>query len=107
MASKPSAAARIQRLIAAAVTVRSPTMTDMKATMGETAVPSQSATPRHGGDLTALKAMPGAFAGNWLDLSTGINPLPWPVPAVAPDAWQRRPEPAPHHAPPAAAARSY
>src|SRR3546814_7898938 len=64
-------------------------MTDMKATMGETAVPSQSATPRHGGDLTALKAMPGAFAGNWLDLSTGINPLPWPVPAVAPDAWQR------------------
>lgn len=60
--------------------------------MGETAGPRQSAAPQHGGDLTALKAAPGAYAGDWIDLSTGINPLPWPVPQLAPGAWQRLPE---------------
>lgn len=75
--------------------------------MGETAGPSQSATPRHGGDLTALKAMPGAFAGDWLDLSTGINPLPWPVPPVAPDAWQRLPDAAAEQALLSAARQCY
>jgi L-threonine-O-3-phosphate decarboxylase len=29
---------------------------------------------------------------NWLDLSTGISPYAWPVPAIPPSAWQRLPE---------------
>ena len=33
----------------------------------------------HGGNLAAARARFGD--GPWLDLSTGINPLPWPVPA--------------------------
>lgn len=49
----------------------------------------------HGGDLTALKAVPGAYAGAWMDLSTGINPFSWPHPAVIPavsaEAWSRLP----------------
>ena len=28
----------------------------------------------------------------WLDLSTGINPRPWPVPAIPTQVWQRLPE---------------
>ncbi|MGN8000381.1 aminotransferase class I/II-fold pyridoxal phosphate-dependent enzyme [Sphingomonas sp. 22176] len=33
----------------------------------------------HGGNLAAARARYGD--GPWLDLSTGINPMPWPVPA--------------------------
>jgi cobalamin biosynthetic protein CobC len=29
----------------------------------------------------------------WLDLSTGINPCPYPVPALAPETWSRLPDP--------------
>lgn len=75
--------------------------------MGETAGPRQSTAPSHGGDLTALKAAPGAWAGEWIDLSTGINPLPWPVPQLSPDAWQRLPERAAEDALLAAARASY
>jgi cobalamin biosynthetic protein CobC len=34
----------------------------------------------HGGDLSDAIARFGGDAGAWLDLSTGINPTPWPVP---------------------------
>jgi cobalamin biosynthetic protein CobC len=51
--------------------------------------------PAHGGDLSALKAAPDAYAGAWMDLSTGINPFSWPHPAALPpvtaDAWSRLP----------------
>ncbi len=30
----------------------------------------------------------------WIDLSTGINPVPYPVGAITPSAWSRLPEPA-------------
>ena len=46
---------------------------------------------RHGGQIDV---MAGAFPDApkpWLDLSTGINPWPYPVPALAPDAWARLP----------------
>lgn len=33
----------------------------------------------HGGDLTAAIRAYGGTRDDWLDLSTGINPLPWPV----------------------------
>lgn len=65
-------------------------MTENPATMGETEAPRQS-PPTHGGDLAAALTAPGAYAGTWLDLSTGINPLPWPVPAVPAEAWMRLP----------------
>ncbi|MEI9982169.1 MAG: hypothetical protein WDN69_02505 [Aliidongia sp.] len=45
----------------------------------------------HGGGLARAMARFGAGA-DWLDLSTGINPWPYPVPAIAPEAWQRLPD---------------
>lgn len=39
----------------------------------------------HGGDLDRAKAL---FGGaDWLDLSTGINPCPYPVPQIPPRLW--------------------
>lgn len=46
----------------------------------------------HGGRLRAAARHYGIPLGDWLDLSTGINPRPWPVPALAPELWQRLPE---------------
>jgi cobalamin biosynthetic protein CobC len=47
---------------------------------------------KHGGDLTQAMAQYGGTPAMWLDLSTGINPRPWPVPAPLPDAsWERLP----------------
>jgi cobalamin biosynthesis protein CobC len=47
---------------------------------------------KHGGDLTEAIARHGGASENWLDLSTGINPRPWPIPQALPeDAWQRLP----------------
>lgn len=47
-------------------------------------------TLRHGGDLTQARARYGG--GDWQDLSTGISPWPWPVPALPETVWQRLPE---------------
>ncbi len=47
---------------------------------------------KHGGDLTEAMARHGGAPNIWLDLSTGINPRPWPIPAALPDhAWRRLP----------------
>jgi cobalamin biosynthetic protein CobC len=47
---------------------------------------------KHGGDLTEAIARHGGAPQSWLDLSTGINPWPWPIPQALPDnAWQRLP----------------
>jgi cobalamin biosynthetic protein CobC len=47
----------------------------------------------HGGNLRAAQAR---FGGaDWIDLSTGINPLGYRAPPPSPDAWQRLPEPDP------------
>jgi cobalamin biosynthetic protein CobC len=47
---------------------------------------------KHGGDLTEAIARYGGAAASWLDLSTGINPRPWPIPqALSESAWQRLP----------------
>jgi len=43
----------------------------------------------------------------WLDLSTGINPVPYKMPPLEPDALTRLPEPADEHALRRAAARAY
>jgi len=45
----------------------------------------------HGGDLDAAQLRFGGAAEDWLDLSTGINPVPYPVPALAPRAYTALP----------------
>jgi cobalamin biosynthesis protein CobC len=46
----------------------------------------------HGGGLDAAVARWGGRAADWLDLSTGINPVPYPLPDLPPDAWTRLPD---------------
>ena len=45
----------------------------------------------HGGDLIGAGQRYGTHAPSWIDLSTGINPIPYPLPKISPDAWQRLP----------------
>lgn len=46
----------------------------------------------HGGNLQEAARLYGRPVAQWLDLSTGINPHYYPVPAVADQAWHRLPE---------------
>lgn len=63
---------------------------------------------KHGGDLTQAMAQYGGTPPMWLDLSTGINPRPWPIPATLPAMiWQRLPSRADHDALLAAARQAY
>lgn len=48
--------------------------------------------PEHGGRLRAAARHYGLAPEHWLDLSTGINPQPWPVPSASVASWQRLPE---------------
>lgn len=43
----------------------------------------------HGGNLDAARARWGG--DDWIDLSTGINRVPWPVPPLPAEAWQALP----------------
>jgi cobalamin biosynthetic protein CobC len=61
----------------------------------------------HGGDLgEAMRRDPDA-PHPWLDLSTGINPVPYPLPDLPADAWTRLPSRAGHDALIEAAAARY
>ncbi|MCK9468927.1 MAG: threonine-phosphate decarboxylase CobD [Porticoccaceae bacterium] len=46
----------------------------------------------HGGNLIRASAEYGIPLTEWIDLSTGISPWSWPVPAVPQTVWQRLPE---------------
>ena len=46
----------------------------------------------HGGGLDAAVAEYGGTRGGWLDLSTGINPVPYPVGEMDPEAWTALPD---------------
>ncbi len=46
----------------------------------------------HGGDLDAAIGTFGGARGDWLDLSTGINPVPYPVPEPFRDVWSSLPD---------------
>ena len=46
----------------------------------------------HGGGLDRAMALHGGRREDWLDLSTGINPVPWPVPELSVDSWHRLPD---------------
>mgnify|MGYP000556559149 CR=1 FL=1 len=48
--------------------------------------------PEHGGNLHEATARFGEPEGGWLDLSTGINPTPYPVAPPLAAAWHRLPE---------------
>ncbi|MDR3614512.1 MAG: threonine-phosphate decarboxylase CobD [Candidatus Obscuribacterales bacterium] len=46
----------------------------------------------HGGDLIAAARKYKRPLPQWLDLSTGINPVPYEVPAIPADVWRRLPQ---------------
>jgi cobalamin biosynthetic protein CobC len=46
----------------------------------------------HGGRLRQAARRHGIPLADWVDLSTGINPHPYPVPPLGPEVWQRLPE---------------
>ena len=51
------------------------------------------APPRdHGGGLDAAMARWGGAREDWLDLSTGINPVAYPLPELPPHAWTALPD---------------
>ena len=49
-------------------------------------------TRDHGGGLDAAIAAFGGTRAEWLDLSTGINPAPYPIGPLAEDAWTALPD---------------
>jgi cobalamin biosynthetic protein CobC len=61
----------------------------------------------HGGDLGAVRRRFPNAPLPWIDLSTGINPVAYPVAALPPDAWSRLPSRDVEQALIAAAARRY
>src|ERR671922_240011 len=46
----------------------------------------------HGGDLDVARREFPSAPEPWIDLSTGINPHPYPLPQLSPELWQRLPE---------------
>jgi cobalamin biosynthetic protein CobC len=54
--------------------------------------PLLAASVYHGGDLAAARAAFPSAPEPWLDLSTGINPNPYPLPVLSPEAWTRLPD---------------
>ena len=46
----------------------------------------------HGGRLRQAARQYGIALGDWLDLSTGLAPQPWPLPFLPAEAWARLPE---------------
>ena len=46
----------------------------------------------HGGGLDAATDRFGGTRPDWLDLSTGINPVPYPVPRLSTDSWTDLPD---------------
>jgi cobalamin biosynthetic protein CobC len=64
-------------------------------------------TVAHGGDLGDVRRRHPDAPRPWIDLSTGINPLPYPVADLAADAWSRLPSHEAEQALIAAAAARY
>jgi len=46
----------------------------------------------HGGGLDGAARQYGGKRTDWIDLSTGINPLPYGVSGIQPDAWTALPD---------------
>jgi cobalamin biosynthetic protein CobC len=69
--------------------------------------PGVPASVPHGGDLADARALFPDAPTPWIDLSTGINPRPYPLPPVPPEAWTRLPGKAEEAALRRAAAAAY
>jgi len=46
----------------------------------------------HGGDIVNAAKHYGIPINQWLDLSTGLNPFAWSVPAIAQHVWEKLPQ---------------
>ncbi|NBE06859.1 threonine-phosphate decarboxylase CobD [Paragemmobacter ruber] len=57
-----------------------------------TTADTRIAEPDHGGGIDAACARWGGSRADWLDLSTGINPRPYPIPSLPADAWTALPD---------------
>lgn len=66
-----------------------------------------AAAPLHGGGIDAARRAFPAAPSPWLDLSTGVNPHPYPLPAFAPEVLMRLPDAPAFKAAETAAARAY
>lgn len=53
---------------------------------------AMAATVDHGGGVDAAVARWGGLRADWIDLSTGINPVPFPLPALTPGDWAALPD---------------
>ncbi len=60
--------------------------------MPQTPMPHAQTRRDHGGGLDAAIARFGGLRADWLDLSTGINPAPYPVPRLTSDDWTALPD---------------
>ena len=61
----------------------------------------------HGGDLDEAQKLFPSAPGPWIDLSTGINPIPYPMPVLPSSSFERLPPPAAHGDLEEAAAKAY
>ncbi|WP_114945869.1 threonine-phosphate decarboxylase CobD [Microvirga calopogonii] len=61
----------------------------------------------HGGDLDEARRLFPDAPEPWIDLSTGINPIPYPMPPLPARLFERLPSPADHRDLEAAAAEAY
>jgi cobalamin biosynthetic protein CobC len=61
----------------------------------------------HGGDLDEARRRFPEAPEPWIDLSTGINPIAYPLPPLAPDVWTRLPQVSELRSLEAVAARAY
>jgi cobalamin biosynthesis protein CobC len=73
----------------------------------ETKPDSLEALRYHGGNINAARRLFPHAPGSWIDLSTGINPVPYPVTAFPVVSLTRLPEPSEQAALEAAAAEAY
>jgi cobalamin biosynthesis protein CobC len=60
---------------------------------GRTGATGYDAFTYHGGALEVARRLHPDAPAPWIDLSTGVNPHPYPLPDIAPEAWTRLPEP--------------
>ncbi|WP_257169120.1 threonine-phosphate decarboxylase CobD [Bradyrhizobium sp. SRS-191] len=78
--------------------------------MDQRATSTRSETPEaivHGGDLDTISRRYPDAPRPWIDLSTGINPVPYSLPELAPGSWARLPSKTEEHALLTAAAARY
>jgi cobalamin biosynthetic protein CobC len=60
--------------------------------MSHTPDPTVRSTRDHGGRIDSAVQEYGGTRANWIDLSTGINPQPYPLPAFEPEDWTALPD---------------